>query len=1179
MGSAQNRLSEINEVFSVIIVIDGSTLDAAKSAMKRLKLLDSSYIWICCDCNAANYSTAPCNSLLDSFNSPRYFSPIANLQQTETSTTYVNNQQTGTTSPLAFLQQAKTTPLRTYKPKDQATKQRKYPCGICNKTVTWKQKAIRCENSSCGKWYHTDCQNVCSIDHEHHLDNIWICPDCALPNQSARLFDLHLSQTTFENSSSMYNADGDSCNSSLLFLGSPLASSSPTQLQHNLQTPVLKGRPTRLLNINCQSILKNRESFATILDSTGCDIITGTETWLTDNIKDNEIFPQGYTIYRRDRETGQRGGGVFILINNDLISTRFQHAETKCEIVWARVEISSCKSLFIGSYYRPNAQDAESLAQLDESLARLPKNCHVWLAGDMNLPGIQWPSASIKPNCPTPAQHNIFIDILADHGLSQIVDQPTRGENTFDLIAVNNITLVNRSEVIPGISDHDAVFAEIDIRPQRYKQDKRRIPLYKKADWEKIETQLTITNQYIQDHVNSESTDSLWNKFKSDLHTAIDKHIPHKSCSSRNRSPWISAKIRKLLKKRKRLYRNSKQVRTENKESIKNKLRNLKHQIRKETRTAYWDYVETNIFPETSDEPNRSNKKLWSFIKHRKTDSVGVSPLKYKGMLWDKAKDKAEILNEQFKSVFSNPDELEPPSTNVDCQYPAIDDLTITTDGVRKLLENLNQNKSMGPDLIHPRVLKQLARVVAPILTVIFNKSLHSTEVPEDWKKANVAPIFKKGERYNAENYRPISLTCIASKIMEHILTKHIMKHLESNNILYKLQHGFRAKHSTETQLLTFVHDLYKNLRDNMQTDVIVMDFAKAFDKVPHKNLIHKLKEYGIGGYINQWIVSFLHQRQQRVVCEGEMSSWTPVTSGVPQGSVVGPILFLVYINDLPAKLQSKVRLFADDTIIYMSVTNEGDAVTLQKDLKLLEEWEAKSHMSFHPDKCNVLRVTRCRKPLVYDYVLHNQPLEGKDAVKYLGVIVHHKLSWNEHICNIVKKAISSIGFLRRNLQIHQKHIKSNAYKALVRPQIEYASTVWDPFTQENQNKIEMVQRRAARFVCNNYSREASVTVMLDELGWRSLKQRRTDQRLIMLYKIVNNLIEVDIVNELKPHSRHSRNVHSNSFRVPLERKTYLKYSFLPRTLEQWNALPAFLVTAPSLNAFKTGVCTLNTEQ
>ena len=169
-------------------------------------------------------------------------------------------------------------------------------------------------------------------------------------------------------------------------------------------------------------------------------------------------------------------------------------------------------------------------------------------------------------------------------------------------------------------------------------------------------------------------------------------------------------------------------------------------------------------------------------------------------------------------------------------------------------------------------MLKQLATAVAPILTVIFNKSLHSDEVPEDWRKANVAPIFKKGERYNAENYRPISLTCIASKIMEHIVTKHIMKHLECNNILYKPQHGFTAKRSTETQLLSFVQDLYKNLRDNKQTDVIVMDFSKAFHKVPNKTLIRKLREYGINSSINQWIESFLHQRQPRVVCEGEMS-------------------------------------------------------------------------------------------------------------------------------------------------------------------------------------------------------------------------------------------------------------------------------------------------------------------
>lgn len=277
---------------------------------------------------------------------------------------------------------------------------------------------------------------------------------------------------------------------------------------------------------------------------------------------------------------------------------------------------------------------------------------------------------------------------------------------------------------------------------------------------------------------------------------------------------------------------------------------------------------------------------------------------------------------------------------------------------------------------------------------------------------------------------------------MEHIVTKHIMKHLECNNILYMLQHGFRAKRSNETQLLTFVQDLYKNLRDNGQTDVIVMDFAKAFDKVSHKKLIRKLRGYGINSSINQWIESFLHQR--RAVCEGKISSWVSVTSGVPQGSLIGPILFLVFINDLTAKLQSKVRLFADNTIF---VTNETDAAILQKDLNFLKNGKIDHRCPSTWTSVMCQESYGAGTPFTHDYILHNQILKDKDAVKYLGVTVHHKMSWNEHLRSIVKRANLSIGFLRRNLQIHQKHIKANAYKTLVQPQIEYASTIWDPFT------------------------------------------------------------------------------------------------------------------------------------
>ena len=209
--------------------------------------------------------------------------------------------------------------------------------------------------------------------------------------------------------------------------------------------------------------------------------------------------------------------------------------------------------------------------------------------------------------------------------------------------------------------------------------------------------------------------------------------------------------------------------------------------------------------------------------------------------------------------------------------YPKIDELSITSRGVQTLLEKLNSNKSMVPNELHPRVLKHLAADIAPSLTVIYNKSLQTGEVPHDWKKANIAPVFKKGERYIPANYRPISLTCVASKIVKHIVTRHIINHLESNDILYEYQHSFRAKRSTETQLLTFTQDLYDNLGVGKQTDVLLLDFAKAFDRVPHRKLVQKLRGYGITVTLNKWIESFLKERHQRVACEGVASSWEHV--------------------------------------------------------------------------------------------------------------------------------------------------------------------------------------------------------------------------------------------------------------------------------------------------------------
>ena len=244
------------------------------------------------------------------------------------------------------------------------------------------------------------------------------------------------------------------------------------------------------------------------------------------------------------------------------------------------------------------------------------------------------------------------------------------------------------------------------------------------------------------------------------------------------------------------------------------------------------------------------------------------------------------------------------------------------------------------------------------MLTHLFQQSLDSGVLPNDWKKAYVTPIYKKGDKTNPANYRPISLTSVVCKVMEHILASHIMQYLDTNNILLDTQFGFRSKHSCETQLLLTTTDLAKAIDKNLQTDVGILDFSKAFDKVSHNRLLHKLKHYGINGNILHWIKSFLHGRTQRVVVEGSYSSPCPVTSGVPQGSVLGPILFLIYINDISNNIHSQLRLFADDCLVYRIIQSSGDHLILQDDFNTLTSWAKANNMEFNITKCKIIQVS-----------------------------------------------------------------------------------------------------------------------------------------------------------------------------------------------------------------------------
>ena len=376
-------------------------------------------------------------------------------------------------------------------------------------------------------------------------------------------------------------------------------------------------------------------------------------------------------------------------------------------------------------------------------------------------------------------------------------------------------------------------------------------------------------------------------------------------------------------------------------------------------------------------------------------------------------------------------------------------------------LNALNVNKSQGPDEVHGKLLLELREEIAPSLVKLFNASIESDVVPQDFRDATVVPIHKKGGRDKAENYRPISLTSIVGKILESIIKDNIVKFLDENCLIRDSQHGFISGRPCLTNLLEFMEEVTRELDNGNSVDVVYLDFAKAFDKVPHKRLLSKLEAHGITGNILRWIAGWLENRRQKVSVEGELSEWAVVKSGVPQGSVLGPLLFLIYINDIDENILSKFCKFADDSKVAKVVNNAHDAEIVREDLVKLQNWSHDWQMEFNSDKCQVMHVGK--KNLNSQYVLNSNTLKPTESERDLGVLVDKSFKFSEHCNRAANSANAVIGMIKRTIKCRKKDIIVRLYKALVRPKLEYCVQVWCPYLKKDINKLEKVHARATR--------------------------------------------------------------------------------------------------------------------
>ena len=967
---------------------------------------------------------------------------------------------------------------------------------------------------------------------------------------------------------------------------------------HNTIHP--KGKNFRTLVINANSINGKRADLEYTIKNQDPDVLLITETKLEerDAAISNIIQKMGYKDYRSDFTSDEKG--VMIAIKNcyshdeikldDNIESDVNFADHPGIIKWVEMDLKGKKKLYIGVYYRQPNNELEHLKCLEKSLKLIEEkvnnnpNSIVILGGDFNAGFIDWETNTLKTDIndkqiSNKRAHEKLLEILKDYPeLTQHQMEPTRKDRTLDLFFTNQPNMVQSMQTLAGISDHDIPVADCKLFPSYNKKAPRKVYIYKKANWPKIKEEiLTFQEEYMKLY-KERSVDANWNDIKRNVTSAMDKHIPAKLTSTRHNLPWMNQTIKRMIKKKQRLYNKAKKT---HKGSNWNKYKAIKRDTQKAAKKARTDYI-NNILLEGI--ANDNNKPFYSYMKSQKKENIGIAPLQTEtGGVTNDSKEKAEILNKQFKDVFTKEKSEELPTMDGPA-YPNIRDIKIENKGVEKMLKSLKVNKAPGPDELPAYILKELAEELAPVLTALFNQSLQTGTLPKDWLKANVAPIFKKGDRNSAANYRPVSLTCICCKLLEHIICKHILNHAEEYDILTSLQHGFRNGYSCQTQLLITLQDLMKNRDEHIQTDMVILDFSKAFDTVPHLKLLLKLKHYGIRGNLLDWISNFLQQRDQRVVVDGKCSEWTHVDSGVPQGTVLGPLLFLIYINDMPKciSLGSLIRLFADDCILYRKIRTIQDQLILQKDLDKLKEWADKWGMKFNPSKCEVMRINHARKEskrIERYYTLCNQLLKQVDKTKYLGVIISEDLSWDNHVEYITAKSNRVLGMLRRNIKDCPATLKETAYFSMVRSILEYSCAVWDPHKAKNINNIENVQRRAARFVKNDYriylkeeQEYVSVSKMIEDLGWQDLANRRRETRLALFYKIINEQVNVPHNEILKQTSmtQVTRQGKTGKKYIALSCKTDdYKYSFFPRTTRDWNELPNTTVNAPSVEAFK----------
>ena len=930
------------------------------------------------------------------------------------------------------------------------------------------------------------------------------------------------------------------------------------------------------------------------------DVIALTETALNSEISDDQLTLNGFLLIRKDLPPGNTHGGVMIYYKNSLALRHRPDLENQTNTLVCEVSVDQ-KKIFVSVIYRKFGQTKTEFDTFALNLDLMCKNikdenplCSIYL-GDFNAHSSEWYTGD-----DTDYEGRELLHYFTINELYQLVTEPTYlvGEKNscIDLVLIDQPNLVINCEIIPSLHTnchHQINQVTINVRSpppppfsrRKWHYDRARVDLIKRAiidyDWV-TELNLLATDPNLQvEHL----TDVLNNVFIN--------FIPYDDVIIKPKAPpWSTKNISRSYQKYRRVYKSF--IRNGCKAEMTQLINSLKEDYTSLVETAKNEYLCRQS--QKLSNPNTGIKSYWSILKQflNKNKFPSIPPIFHLNKFVTDFQEKATLFNKFFVSQCTVLDTGSQMPVFHAITESILNKVLFNNEDIITLIRGLNPNKAHGWDTITIRMTQMCDSSLVIPLSIIYINCVNKGVFPKFWKMANVVPVHKKDSKQLLKNYRPISLLPVFGKIFEKLLFNNLYPYLIQNKLISERQSGFKKNDSTINQLLYICHEIMLSFDANPSKEVraVFLDISKAFDKVWHEGLVFKLKCNGIQGDVLNLLTDFLNERCQRTLLNGKISDWAHVEAGVPQGSVLGPLLFLIYINDITVNIKSNIRIFADDVSLFKVV--EDIAIShedLQHDLNLISQWAEQWRLRFNPDltkqAVEVIFSTKIKPPNHPHLICNNSAVKLVDEHKQLGIILDKKLSFTSHIYSKLSIARKGIGTILRLRKYLPRNILEQIFKTIVRPHIEYGDIIFhqppttkdfsfDTHLKPLMQKLESLQYSAALAITGAW-RGTSTDKIYEELGWETLTNRRWYRRLSLFFQIAHNQAPQYLCNIITPQLplwRRNPNNNDNDKRFKIFFSRTIKFgdSFFPSCVADWNNLDENFKRAINKKSFQNSL-------